>query len=128
LFSFAPKPQACYRVKEPAGLSDWAYQSDDGYFELCCAMLNASSPLWNPAELHSKLTRFLDALERRRGCQTLTARLLKDVAQRRKAAAEKSRRSQVAGPKSKAASHRSQVAGRKSQVRSPRPQVTGRKS
>jgi hypothetical protein len=77
LFGFAAKPQACYRVKAVERRSDWIEEPSDGFLEFCCATLSASSPRWDPTKLHGKFTRFLDALEHRRGCQRLTAQLLK---------------------------------------------------
>lgn len=72
LFRFAPKPQACYRIQEQQKSSAMLGEPSEGYLEFCCSALTASSPLWDPAELRGRFLAYLDALERRQVCQTLS--------------------------------------------------------
>ena len=76
LFQFAPKPEACYVVKGNKEASGGVGRPSEGYLEFCCATLSAGSPGWTSAELRSKFIAYLDALERRRGCQAVTEQLL----------------------------------------------------
>lgn len=75
LFSFAPKPDACYRVREPDSHSS-RHSKLDGYLEFCCAALEASSRAWKRTEIHSKFTEYLDALERRGGCKPMDRQIV----------------------------------------------------
>ena len=69
LFNFAPRPQLCYWVEEPGqGSSARA----EGFLEYCRAVLNPP----DPAGLDSTIQGYLEALERRRGCQRFTPQLL----------------------------------------------------
>ncbi len=76
LLSFAPKPHACYRIPEgnPAGTRECG--PSDGYFDFCCAALRDGGSCWDPVVVRYKFQAYLDALERRRGCETVTAELL----------------------------------------------------
>ncbi len=75
LFRFAPRPIRCYRVKEHKE-SAASGKPLDGFLEFCCVALSRASPPWDPAELRKGYDSYLDALERSRGCQTLTDRVL----------------------------------------------------
>lgn len=79
LFRFAPRPDACYRVPERKVPSVAMGKPSEGYLEFCCASLSGVSPPWNPVELRRNFVAYLDALERRRGCQTVTDQLLASV-------------------------------------------------
>ena len=76
LFSFAPKPGACYRLKEKKDIGMWKFKRSEGYLEFCCKTLLKSSPIWNPPELREKHLAYLDALERRGGCVVVTDKML----------------------------------------------------
>ncbi len=76
LFGFAPKPDAAYRLKEKREFEAWKFKRSEGYLEFCCKTLLRSSPIWQPAELREKYLAYLEALERRGGCETITEKLL----------------------------------------------------
>jgi len=76
LFSFAPRAEQVYRLKEKREISGWKFKRSQGYLEFCCKTLIASSPAWHPEELRERLLGYLDALERRGGCQTATEKIL----------------------------------------------------
>ena len=69
LFSFAPRPHACYRVEEP---SESAPTRVEGFLEFCRALLNPQ----DSAGLDSTIRGHLEALERRGGCRRFTPQLL----------------------------------------------------
>ena len=76
VFSFAPKPYACYRTKEkkkkkPPGKG----KPSDGYLEFCFTALRASSAGWDPAELRGRSIAYLDEMERSGGCRKVTKHL-----------------------------------------------------
>ncbi len=76
LFRFAPKAHACYRIKERKEPSASLGKPSDGYLEFCCAALSAASPPWDPTLLRKKFIAYLEALERRRACETVSDKLL----------------------------------------------------
>ncbi len=71
LFSFAPKPAVCHRVRESSAPRAEKGKAKDGYLEFCSSMLAHASPPWDRAELRAGFLAYLEALERRRGCSTL---------------------------------------------------------
>ena len=78
LFRFAPRPYACYRTFLEGVRSDTGNdRPSDGYFEFSCEALRADSLPWGLAEFHSGFRAYLDALERRRRCRTVTADFLR---------------------------------------------------
>lgn len=76
LFRFAPRPEACYRIQEGAPTGNPSHKPEDGFFEFCCAALQADYLPSNLAEFHRRLQAYLDGLERRRRCKTVTAQFL----------------------------------------------------
>jgi thymidylate kinase len=76
LFDFAPKPHACYRLKEKRDIGIWKFKRSEGYLEFCCKTLLKSSPIWQPVELREKYLAYLEALEKRGGCETVSDRVL----------------------------------------------------
>lgn len=76
LFSFAPKPDACYRLKEKKDLGVWKFKRSEGYLEFCCKTLLRSSPIWQPVELRQKYLAYLESLEKRGGCETVGEKIL----------------------------------------------------
>jgi len=76
LFHFAPKPDACYRLKEKRDIGIWKFKRSEGYLEFCCKTLLKSSPIWQPVELREKYLAYLEALEKRGGCETVGDRVL----------------------------------------------------
>ena len=76
LFSFAPKSDAAYRLREKKDLPEWKFKRSEGYLEFCCKTLLKSSPIWRPLELREKHVGYLDALERRGGCETVSDKVL----------------------------------------------------
>ena len=81
LFRFAPKPQACYRVqerKEPSAPNGQEKRGlpGDGFLEFCCATLSANSPSWNRVVIRRRFLAYLEALERRRRCETVNRQFL----------------------------------------------------
>jgi len=79
VFRFAPRPQVCYRVKEREKGSAGNGKSSDGYLEFCGKALRGSFSPWNPVDLRRKAIAYLDTLERRNGCRTLTVKLVKQL-------------------------------------------------
>jgi len=71
LFSFAPKPDACFRVKEDDkfkpkkkdGDLDSGLKSASGFVEFCTSLLAANSPDWGAMELRAAVLKHLDELE-----------------------------------------------------------------
>lgn len=76
LFRFAPRPSACYRLKEKRDIGNWKFKRSAGYLEFCCKTLLRSSPIWQPLELRRKFLAYLESLEQREGCQTLSEKML----------------------------------------------------
>ncbi|HEY2934386.1 MAG TPA: hypothetical protein VGK99_21820 [Acidobacteriota bacterium] len=76
LFRFAPKPQISYRVRESEKFAPSAEKASAGFLEFCFRVLGASSSSWDSKRLRERSIQYLEALERRRGCQTITERLL----------------------------------------------------
>ena len=76
LFRLAPLPQACYRIPEMALAGAPDGKPSDSYFEFCCAALQNASQPCDPVELHGRFRAYLDALERRRRCETVTPQFL----------------------------------------------------
>lgn len=76
LFSFAPKPDACYRLKEKKDAGVWKFKRSEGYLEFCCKTLLKSSPIWQPIDLRQKYLSYLEALEKRGGCETVSEKIL----------------------------------------------------
>ncbi len=72
LFDFAIKPRTCYRVKG----KDSSGKPADGFLEFCCAALRDTDPPWDLVELRKNFNAYLDALERRRACETFTDKAL----------------------------------------------------
>ncbi len=79
LFSFAPKSDACYRLKEKRETAEWRGKRSEGFLEFCCKTLIKGSPAWNAAEIQGKFIDYLEALEKRGGCATLTEKLLAGI-------------------------------------------------
>jgi len=76
LLRFAPEPQTRYRIPEAAPADNPDGKPLDGYFEFCCAALQNASQPCDPVELHSRFRAYLDALERRRRCETVAQQFL----------------------------------------------------
>ena len=72
LFSFAPKPAACYRLKESVTPPAEKAKAGEGYLEFCSSMLKHASPPWDRQELRQDFLAYLDGLEHRRGCKTFS--------------------------------------------------------
>ena len=71
LFSFAPKPDACYRIPEQKITAAWMDKPSSGFLEFSCKTLSESTLGWESAEIRGRFHASLDALEHRKGCQTL---------------------------------------------------------
>ena len=78
LFSFAPKPEVCYRLKEKKDSSEWRVKKSQGFLEFCCKTLIKGSPAWDAAAIRDNFIDYLENLESRGGCRTATEKLLKD--------------------------------------------------
>ena len=76
LFRFAPKPDACYRTPPEALMETCPGGSPDGYFEFCRIALRRNRLCFDSEELRRGFQAYLDALERRRRCETVTAQCL----------------------------------------------------
>lgn len=77
LFRFAPRPYACYRTLSEGVLPGTGNgRPSEGYFEFSCEALRADSLPWGLAEFQSRFRAYLDALERRKRCRTVTADFL----------------------------------------------------
>jgi thymidylate kinase len=81
LFSFALKPDACFRLKEkprknikknPGKKSG---KAATGFVEFCCASLAASSPVLDRAEFYGGVLRYLDGLADRKQITTVGKKL-----------------------------------------------------
>lgn len=76
LFRFAPKAGACYRPRERAAAGGSKGKATDGYLEFCYAALVPVSLPDEVLEFRGRFRAYLDALERRRGCEAVTRQLL----------------------------------------------------
>jgi dTMP kinase len=76
LFRFAPKPDACYRLKEKRDIDIWKFKRSEGYLEFCCKTLLKSSPIWQPVELRERVLAYLEAMEKRGVCETVSDKIL----------------------------------------------------
>jgi thymidylate kinase len=76
LFQFAPAPHACYRIRERKKSSGWKGKPGDGFAEFASAVLEETTASFEPAKARARMIVYLDALERRRGCQRLTKKAL----------------------------------------------------
>lgn len=76
LFSFAPKADACYRLRERRDIDVWKFKRSEGYLEFCCKTLLKSSSIWQPVELREKYVAYLESLEKRGGCETVSDKIL----------------------------------------------------
>jgi putative heme degradation protein len=76
LFSFAPRPHACYRLKEKKDAPEWKVKRSAGYLEFCCKTLLSAPPAWDAKKIRSRFIDYLDALEKRGSCRTLTEKTL----------------------------------------------------
>ncbi len=66
LFSFAPKPEACYRLKERKKRLPKKTKPTEGFLEFCCAMLRRSYPELNTLKLRKQCVDYLSDLK---GCK-----------------------------------------------------------
>ena len=83
LFGFAPRPEACYRLKEKKKHWHRKCEPGDGFLEFCAALLSSSHPSWNPEGLRLKSLEYLEALENRQGCQPLKKKAVAEICSRR---------------------------------------------
>lgn len=74
LFRFAPRPRACHRLREPAE-PPWPVRPCDGYLEFCALALARSPSRWNMVALRRGFLAYLDDLERRHRCRTISKHL-----------------------------------------------------
>jgi len=65
-----------HRLKEKRDIGIWKFKRSEGYLEFCCKTLLKSSPIWQPVELREKYLAYLEALEKRGGCETVGDRVL----------------------------------------------------
>lgn len=87
LFSFAPKPCACFRVKEKVKAKHKRRAKEDGrgsksangFVEYCSRLMAASSPRWDVAELRARVLEHLNALEENGGIFRLGKKLPKHL-------------------------------------------------
>jgi len=88
LFSFAPKPDACLRLKEKAKLKDKSKKNKDkkqakvehGFVEFCCSTLAATSPDWDPVQVRGAVLKYFDDLEKKDEIVTVGKKLPKGLA------------------------------------------------
>ena len=76
LFRFAPKPDASYRLKERREIGTWKFKRSEGYLEFCCKTLLRRCPIWQPADLRGKYLGYLESMEKRGGCETVSDKVL----------------------------------------------------
>jgi thymidylate kinase len=72
LFRFAPKPNACYRVRERKKSAGWKGRGRDGFAEFSSAVLADTSPSFEPADARRAMIAALDAARRRGQCRRLS--------------------------------------------------------
>ncbi len=75
LFRFAAQPEAVYRLKEKP-IPEWRGKRSEGYLEFCCKTLIKGSPAWDAAAIHNKALEYLEDLEERGGCRTVSEKML----------------------------------------------------
>ena len=65
LFSFAPRPDACFRLKEKHKNkeSNDHGKAGAGFVDFCCARLSPVSPEWKLADLRGGILKYFDDLE-----------------------------------------------------------------
>ena len=86
LFSFAPKPDLSFRVKEKAKQKDkdkgngGRLKSASGFVEFSSAVLAAGSTRWNPAELRAGVLKHFEDLEEQDRIRRLGKKAPKDLA------------------------------------------------
>lgn len=79
LFSFAPTPQACYRLKEKKKHWHHKPKPGDGFLEFCCAALRTAFPFQEPDDVRRKALAYLEALESRKGCKQLKKKAVAEI-------------------------------------------------
>jgi thymidylate kinase len=76
LFSFAPKAESSYRLKEKKNSGEWRGKRSEGFLEFCCKTLIKLSPAWNATQIRERFLDHLESLEDRGDCRTVTEKLL----------------------------------------------------
>jgi hypothetical protein len=71
LFSFAPQPEAVFRIGERKKRWHDKCKPGDGFIEFCCSVLANAYPYPAPADLRGKSLDYLDSLEEKKACREL---------------------------------------------------------
>ncbi len=79
LFSFAPTPQACYRLKEKKKHWHHKPKPGDGFLEFCGTVLRTTHPFQEPDDLRRKALAYLEALENRKGCKQFKKGVVREI-------------------------------------------------
>jgi len=83
LFSFAPKADASFRLKESKKLQEKAKRKKaaNGFVEFCFNTLAATHPYWNLPEAYAGMRHYLDTLEEKEEIRRLRKKLPKALSQ-----------------------------------------------
>jgi thymidylate kinase len=81
LFSFAPKADASFRLKESKKFKEKAKgkKSPNGFVEFCFNRLAASHPNWNAPEVYTAMQHYLDTIEEKEEIRRLGKKLPKSL-------------------------------------------------
>ena len=76
LFSFAPRPEAVFRIPEKKKRWHRKYKPGDGFVEFCCSVLGNAYPFPDPADLRAGALDYLESLEDQKACRLLKKKAL----------------------------------------------------
>ncbi len=80
LFRFAPTPGVCLHAKEKRASSGWKDKWIDGFSEFANVVLKSTRADWDERRQRAKAIEMLEGSERRRGCQPLRKKVLRELA------------------------------------------------
>ena len=78
LFSFAPAPDASYRIPDVEGEAAWHGKPSAGFLEFCCSAMPHASRA-SAHEIRTRAGAYLNSLEKRSRCQALTPELMAEL-------------------------------------------------
>ena len=80
LFSFAPEPDASYRIPDVSGVAAWHGKASAGFLEFCCSAVPHASRA-NAHETRARAKAYLDSIGKRSGAAALTPEVLAELGQ-----------------------------------------------
>jgi hypothetical protein len=82
LFSFAPKPEAVFRIEEKKKNWHKKCKPGDGFIEFCCSVLANSHPYPDPADIRARALDYLDHLQAKKGCSGLKKKAVASICEK----------------------------------------------